>query len=264
MSMMAQFDITDKTVLFTGGTSRYGEPVIADLATAGATVIVTSRDRERANELVETIDQGSETLYPAQLNLAKTGSIESLLQTLQDEFDTIDGLVNNAVARPMSTLEDDLEAWEYSMRANATGVFKLTRQIADWMSESNGGSIVNIGSIQGMIGPDVTLYEDTDMYGGGEQLPPPDYFFHKGGLLNLTRYFAAAYGQEGIRVNYLAPGGIQNEQQQSFIDSYQERTMLNRMARASDLSGPVLFLLSDASSYVTGVNLPVDGGYTSK
>jgi NAD(P)-dependent dehydrogenase (short-subunit alcohol dehydrogenase family) len=78
------------------------------------------------------------------------------------------------------------------MRANATGMFELTRLVANWMSDDNGGSIVNVGSIQGMIGPDVTLYQGTDMYDGGEQLPPPDYFFHKGGLLNLTRYFAAA------------------------------------------------------------------------
>jgi NAD(P)-dependent dehydrogenase (short-subunit alcohol dehydrogenase family) len=264
MSIHEQFEIADKTILLTGGASRYGKPVAADLASAGATVIITSREHERACDVVDSMDPGNGTLYPAQLDLSETASIEKLMQKIRGEFDALEGLVNNAVARPMSTLEDDLEGWEHSIQANATGVFELTRRVAEWMCDSGGGSIVNVGSIQGMVGPDVTLYEGTEMYNGGDQVPAPDYFFHKGGLLNLTRYFASAYGRDSIRVNYVALGGIKNEQDEAFVESYRRRTMLGRMARGEDLSGTILFLLSEASSYITGANIPVDGGYTSK
>jgi NAD(P)-dependent dehydrogenase (short-subunit alcohol dehydrogenase family) len=264
MSIHEQFGIAGKTVLLTGGGSRFGKPVAADLASVGATVIITSREHGRASDVAESIDPEKGTLHPAELNLSSTESIESLLQTLKGEFDTLDGLVNNAVARPMATLEDDLKAWKQSMRANATGVFELTRRVAKWMRESGGGSIINVGSIQGVVGPDMSLYEETDMYDGGDKFPAPDYFFHKGGLLNLTRYFASAYGRDGVRVNYVAPGGIENDQEERFAENYRQRTMLGRMAQGNDLAGPIMFLLSEASSYVTGASIPVDGGYTAK
>ena len=121
------------------------------------------------------------------------------------------------------------------------------------------GSVVNIGSIQGMIGPSFELYAGTNM-----GTPPPDYFFHKGGMINLTRYYAALFGPRGVRVNCLSPGGFFNHQPQPFLGRYEKHTMMNRMADSADLGGCVVFLLSDAAKYVTGANLPVDGGYTAK
>ncbi len=125
------------------------------------------------------------------------------------------------------------------------------------MAERGSGSIVNIGSIQGMVGPDLTLYEGLAM----EAIP--DYFFHKGGMLNLTRYFAAHYGPRGVRVNCVSPGGFESGQPAAFVERYARATFLRRMAGAGDLGGPVIFLLSEAARYVTGINLPVDGGYTA-
>jgi NAD(P)-dependent dehydrogenase (short-subunit alcohol dehydrogenase family) len=95
-------------------------------------------------------------------------------------------------------------------------------------------------------------------------VPPPDYFFHKGGMINFTRYFAALYGPQGVRVNCLSPGGFFNNQPEPFLTRYQEHTMLNRMADPEDLGGSVIFLLSEASKYITGANLAVDGGYSAK
>ena len=132
---------------------------------------------------------------------------------------------------------------------SSAGVF-----IGLWLT----GAELNISSMMGMVGPNLAAYEGTDMK------TVPDYFFHKGGMINLTRYFAALYGPAGVRVNCVSPGGFANRQPAAFVERYNKRTMLGRMAGPRDLGGAVVFLLSPASSYVTGVNLPVDGGYTAK
>jgi NAD(P)-dependent dehydrogenase (short-subunit alcohol dehydrogenase family) len=152
-----------------------------------------------------------------------------------------------------------VEQFTDSMRVNATGVMLMHRHFGQMMAAAGRGSIVNIGSIQGMIGPSYELYSGTNM---GDM--PPDYFFHKGGMENLTRFYAALYGTQSVRVNNLAPGGFFNQQPEPFLQRYCEHTMLGRMADETDLGGAVIFLLSDASRYITGVNLPVDGGYTAK
>jgi NAD(P)-dependent dehydrogenase (short-subunit alcohol dehydrogenase family) len=149
--------------------------------------------------------------------------------------------------------------FEESMRVNATGLMLMHRIFGSAMADAGRGSIVNIGSIQGMIGASYELYAGTTM---GDM--PPDYFFHKGGMLNLTRFYAALYGPKGVRVNCVSPGGFFNNQPELFVQRYAEHTMLNRMADDHDLGGALVFLLSEASRYVTGVNLPVDGGYTAK
>jgi NAD(P)-dependent dehydrogenase (short-subunit alcohol dehydrogenase family) len=151
------------------------------------------------------------------------------------------------------------EQWEQSMRVNATGLFLITRAFGEVMAEAGQGSIVNIGSIQGMIGPDDWLYEDVPWTGF-----VPDYFFHKAGMINFSRYMAAHLGPKGVRVNTLSPGGFFNNQGEGFVWRYERRTFLGRMANEADLKGAVVFLASDASAYVTGANLVVDGGYTAK
>jgi NAD(P)-dependent dehydrogenase (short-subunit alcohol dehydrogenase family) len=142
---------------------------------------------------------------------------------------------------------------------NATGLMLMHRVFGAAMAGAGRGSIVNIGSIQGMIGPSYELYEGTTI---GDM--PPDYFFHKGGMLNLTRFYASHFGSRGVRVNCVSPGGFFNNQPELFVERYCEHTMLGRMADDSDLGGAVVFLLGDGSRYVTGANLPVDGGYTAK
>ena len=117
---------------------------------------------------------------------------------------------------------------------------------------------MNIGSIQGVVGPNFSLYEGLGM----EALP--DYFFHKAGMINLTRYFAAYYGPHGVRVNCISPGGYEHGQPRAFVERYARATFLRRMAEDQDLGGPVIFLLGEGARYVTGVNLPVDGGYTAQ
>jgi len=167
-------------------------------------------------------------------------------------------LVNNAVLRPMRRYEDPTEAFRTSMEVNAVGVFHITRTFAEAMKERRRGSIINISSIQGMVGPDRTLYKGTKVS------DLPDCFLHKAGLINPTRYFASKVGPYGIRVNCISPGGMFNYQDPKFVERYNERTFLGRMADGEDIKGVVVFLASDASAYITGANIPVDGGYTAK
>jgi NAD(P)-dependent dehydrogenase (short-subunit alcohol dehydrogenase family) len=196
-------------------------------------------------------------VHPETTDQADTSSILALRDRVLTEHGKLDVLVNNAVLRPMNDWESEADKFAQSMAVNATGLFTITKAFGDHMAERGGGSIINIGSIQGMIGPDYTLYEGL---GWGS---PPDYFFHKGGMINFTRYVASRLGPRGVRCNTLSPGGFLNGQDTRFVERYCKRTLLGRMADDTDLKGAIVFLASDASAYVTGINLPVDAGYTA-
>ncbi len=251
-----RFSLKDKVIVLTGGAGLYGRGLARDLAATGARLVIASRNLDALRKVaVEECDAGHD-VTPMHLDQADENSVKALCDAVLSKFGRIDGLVNNAVARPMKS-PDDAAGWIESMRVNATGLYLVTHQFGSAMAE--GGSIVNIGSIQGMIGPSFELYAGTTM-----GTPPPDYFFHKGGMINFTRYYAAVLGPRNVRVNCLSPGGFFNHQPQPFLGRYEEHTMMNRMADDLDLGGCVIFLLSNAARYVTGANLPVDGGYTAK
>jgi NAD(P)-dependent dehydrogenase (short-subunit alcohol dehydrogenase family) len=144
------------------------------------------------------------------------------------------------------------------MRVNGTGLILMTRAMGEILAD--GGSIINIGSMMGLVGVEPRNYDGTDMHGWY-----PDYFFHKGGMANLTRFLASYYGPRGIRVNCVHPGGLLSPSHpEAFVRNYSTRTCLGRLANDTDLMGVIVFLASDASAYVTGTNIPVDGGYTAK
>jgi len=253
------FSLENKVVVLTGGAGLFGRGLVAAVAAAGAKLVIASRDVAKLERVVAEEDAQGRSVVAEKLDQGDEASVLALRDRVRERFGRVDGLVNNAVARPMTSPRAPVAAWEESMRVNATGVFLMTRAFGEVMCRQKGGSIVNISSIQGMVGPSLELYEGTPM---GE--PPPDYFFHKGGLINLTRYYAALFGPHNVRVNCLSPGGFFNNQPEPFLSRYKSRTFLGRMADATDLGGPVVFLLSEAARYVTGANLPVDGGYTAK
>lgn len=252
-----EFALTDKVVLLTGGAGLYGRGLAAQLAAAGATLILASRNRAALAKVADEERALGHTVTAKTLNQDDESSILRLRDEVLAEFGRIDGLVNNAVSRPMKSADAPLADWEASMKTNATGLFAMSRAFGEAMAARGSGSIVNIGSIQGMVGPDYALYEGLNMQA------IPDYFFHKAGMVNLTRFLAAHYGPRGVRVNCLSPGGFFSGQHPTFVERYAKATFLRRMADERDLGGPVIFLLSDAARYVTGVNLPVDGGYTA-
>lgn len=258
-AVLPSFSLQGKVVLLTGGAGLYGRTLAATLAEAGATLIIASRDGSKLQAVAAEETARGGQVFAESFDQGDEASIVALKDRIQQRFGPLAGLVNNSVLRPMKGANGDTAQFAESMRVNATGVMLMHRHFGSAMAEAGQGGIVNIGSIQGMIGPSYELYTGTNM---GDM--PPDYFFHKGGMLNLTRFYAALFGPRGVRVNCLSPGGFFNHQPELFVQRYAEHTMLGRMADDTDLGGAVVFLLSDASRYITGVNLPVDGGYTAK
>ena len=259
MATKNAFSLEGKVALVTGGAGRFGRQIVRALAEAGAQVVTASRDVARLDEYAAELRAGDLRVETAALDQAEEASILALRDHMMRRFGRVDVLVNNAVLRPMRGWHSPAAEFARSMDVNATGLFVITRAFGDAMAErGGGGSIVNVGSIQGMIGPDLTLYE------GVQQPPPPDYFFHKGGMLQLTRYAAGVLGPRGVRVNAVSPGGFYDGQDARLVERYSARTFLGRMAGEDDLGGVIVFLASDASAYVTGANIPVDGGYTAK
>ena len=251
------FSLVGKTVVLTGGAGLYGRGLAGQIAAAGATLILASRNLDALEKVAAEERALGRHVHARILDQANESSILRLRDEVMEQFGRVDGLVNNAVARPMKSADAPLADWEASMKTNATGLFAISRAFGDVMAAQSAGSIVNIGSIQGMVGPDYSLYEGLNMHA------IPDYFFHKAGMVNLTRFFAAQLGPRGVRVNCLSPGGFFSGQNPTFVERYSKATFLRRMAEDGDLGGPVIFLLSEAARYVTGVNLPVDGGYTA-
>jgi NAD(P)-dependent dehydrogenase (short-subunit alcohol dehydrogenase family) len=257
--MTPSFSLKDHTVLLTGAAGLFGRGLASALAGAGATLIIAARDASKLQSVADEETALGHKVFAEGFDQGDEASITALKQRIEKRFGVLHGLVNNSVLRPMKGANGTAAQFEESMRVNATGVMLMHRHFGSAMADAGRGSIVNIGSIQGMIGPSYELYAGTTM---GDM--PPDYFFHKGGMLNLTRFYAALYGPKNVRVNCLSPGGFFNNQPELFVQRYAEHTMLNRMADNEDLGGALVFLLSEASRYITGVNLPVDGGYTAK
>jgi NAD(P)-dependent dehydrogenase (short-subunit alcohol dehydrogenase family) len=264
MSVLDTFSLKGKVALVTGGAGLYGRQILAALAEAGAQTYVASRNVEALETVAAEHRQQGHDVTALPFNQAEESSSYELRDAILKRSGRIDVLVNNAVSRPMKEgFRSDASTFAESMQTNATGLFIVTRAFGDAMTEPSrgepGGSIINIGSIHGMIGPDATLYTDTGLSGWY-----PDYFFHKGGMINFTRFIASYYGPHNIRCNCVSAGGFLYNQPEKFLDRYCDRTFLGRMANDSDLQGVIVFLASDASQYVTGANIAVDGGYTAK
>jgi NAD(P)-dependent dehydrogenase (short-subunit alcohol dehydrogenase family) len=253
------FSLKDHTVLLTGAAGLFGRGLATAIAQAGATVIIASRNAEKLQAVADEETARGLKVFAEGFDQGDESSILALKSRLEERFGVLHGLVNNSVLRPMKGANGAASQFEESMRVNATGLMLMHRIFGSAMAQAGRGSIVNIGSIQGMIGPSYELYAGTNM---GDM--PPDYFFHKGGMLNLTRFYASLFGPKAVRVNCVSPGGFFNNQPELFVQRYAEHTMLNRMADDHDLGGAIVFLLSGASRYITGANLPVDGGYTAK
>ncbi len=258
-SVLESFSLAGKVALLTGAAGMYGRQILRGLAEAGAVTYIASRDIDALEQIANEYRARGHDVRAVQLDQGDEASILALRDAIRDDSGTLDILVNNAVARPAKEgYFSDAEAIEKSMQINATGLILLTRAMGEIMAD--GGSIINIGSIMGLIGLEPINYRGTDMDGWA-----PDYFFHKGGMVNYTRFLASYYGPRGIRANCVHPGGLQiPSHPDAFVANYSERTCLGRLANDTDLLGSIVFLASDASAYITGANIPVDGGYTAK
>jgi NAD(P)-dependent dehydrogenase (short-subunit alcohol dehydrogenase family) len=252
------FSMRDEVVIVTGGSGLYGRPISEALAAAGASVVVASRDIGSITSLADDLQAGGSIAWAHQLDLEDEASIDGLCSDVLRRYGRIDVLINNAVSRAGShPFETSMLDFERTNRVNGAGLFQITRRCAAAMVEAQRGSIVNVASIYGSVGPDFSVYGDTGM------TTAPTYAYDKGGLISLTRYLATYLGPKGVRCNCLIPGGLETDQDERFVSAYCQRTPLRRMATVEDIKGPIVFLASDASRYVTGALLPVDGGWTA-
>lgn len=248
--------LKDKVILVTGGSGNYGKCIVEGLAEADATVITTSRDIASAQATAAIFTERGLDVHPMQVDQGDHGSVMALKQYVLDTFGRLDGFVNNAVSRPMKGYHAPLSQFEESMQTNATGMLDLLREMTDLIIRSGGGSVINIASMMGMFGPDLSNYDGTENMGD----LPPDYFFHNAGLINLSRYMAQMNAGKNIRFNCISPGGLFNNQPAAFVSNYTKKVPLRRMANQDDIKGLVVLLASDAGAYINGENILMDGG----
>jgi len=252
------FELDGTVALVTGGAGLIGEAVTRALDEQGATVVIADPDEDRGERLAAESGD-SATFVPA--DVTSGDSVSALVEGAVDTHGRIDALVNCAYPRN-ENYGRQLEAveiadWSENVLDHLGGYYRTSVAVAEVMKEQpDGGSIVNFGSIYGVQAPDFSLYEGLDM------TSPVEYAAIKGGVINLTRYLASYLGEYGIRANAVSPGGVYDDHDEEFVERYAPRTVLNRMARPEDVAGAVVYLISDAASYVTGHNLVVDGGWT--
>ncbi|NCC03113.1 MAG: SDR family oxidoreductase [Proteobacteria bacterium] len=262
------FDVKDKVVVVTGGTGLLGSNYCEKLAEQGACVVVADLALSNPEALSQKLahEYGVQTLGMA-CDVGSEADVIGLFQKTMEVFGRVDAVVNNAAATGehlmrqgavFSKFEDyPLDVWNEVIRINLTGVFLVAREGGKALLASGGGSMINVSSTYGVVGPDHRIYE------GMKFASFPGYSASKAGVHGLTRWLATYWGGRGVRVNTLVPGGVENNHDPEFVRRYSARTPLGRMACRDDMVGMVVYLVSDASAYSTGQQFFVDGGWTA-
>ena len=242
------FSIKNKIIVVTGGNGLLGRKMVSTFREQGALVI-------SADIYFES--QGNDDFI---IDITDENSVKDGVTAIVEKYKRIDGWVNNAYPRTKdwgTKFENiPLESWRKNVDMHLNGYFLCCQVVLEQMKIQGFGSLINMSSIYGLVGPDFTVYEGTEM------TTPAAYSAIKGGLNNFTRYLASYYGASQIRINTVSPGGILDNQPKSFIENYNEKVPMRRMGSPKDIVSAVYFLLSDESGYVTGHNLVVDGGWS--
>lgn len=243
--------LNDKVVIVTGGRGLIGREIVGELRECGSKVI-------DADISVET----DEIAGTYRLDLSDNASIDGLVDFAINRHGRIDGLINAAYPRTCDwgryKFEDTpFEHWAENVRLQLDSVFYIDQQVSKVMQRQRYGSIVNFGSIYGIVGNDFTIYE---AYGGSS---PAEYCAIKGGIINFTRYLASYLGKDNVRVNCVCPGGIFDNQRREFLEAYNHRCPMKRMGNPDDIAPLCLFLVSDGAKYITGQIIAADGGWTA-
>jgi NAD(P)-dependent dehydrogenase (short-subunit alcohol dehydrogenase family) len=265
---MELFSLDDKVAIVTGACGLLGTQHCEALAAAGARVVAADLDEASAAAVAARLGEGHLGIG---VDVTSVVSLQAARQRIMDAFGRIDVLVNNAAINDMfenpllagqqSMFENyPLEMWDKSWKVNVSGVFLCSQVLGGVMAEQGSGSIINIASTYGVVAPDQSIYRNE----AGEQTfyKSPAYPVTKSAVIGFTKFLAAYWGNKGVRVNALSPGGVENRQDEFFKANYSRKTLLGRMAAPADYKGAIVFLASDASAYMTGANLIVDGGWT--
>jgi 2-deoxy-D-gluconate 3-dehydrogenase len=274
MKIQEKFDLTERVAVVTGGVGLLGAEFCRTLAEAGAAVAVVDLNEAASQAVAESLTNSGYKALAFPADITQPDSVNAAVENLLSAFGRIDILVNSAALDPKfdpaavskgitpGAFEDyPLDLWNSALNVNLTGMFLMTQACVKPMLEhGKKGSIINICSTYGLNGPDQRIYVKE-----GERVAfkPVYYTVTKAGVLGFTKYLAAYYAETEIRVNALTPGGVFNNHEEYFVKNYSAKTILGRMAHKDEMNGALLFLASDASSYMTGNNLVVDGGWTA-
>ena len=265
MNIKKLFDLSNRTVILTGGSGLLGSQYAEGLSQAGANLVLADINYAGCKNIAKQLEKKYQnSILPIKLDLTDHKSIKNMVEKAVEKFSKIDVLINNAAFQGKSGKErqikfEDLPSslWDKAISVNLTGIFLSCQEVGKIMIKQKRGVIINIASIYGIVATDQRIY------GKSGQNSAVYYAATKSAILNLTRYLASYWNRTGIRVNTLSPGGVENNQGSLFIKNYSYKTMLGRMAQKNEYVGAMIFLASDASSYMTGSNLVVDGGWTA-
>lgn len=264
------FDLTGRNVLITGANGILGRHYVSALAQHGACVAIADLDDMAvADHATKTRKRYQRPCIGVAVDVSDSLQVARMVERVEQELGPIDVLVNNAASKGSDldaffapTESFKLDTWREIMAVNLDGLFLVAQAVGARMCARGRGSIINVSSIYGSVGPDQRIYEGSE-YLGRRINTPAVYAASKAGVIGLTRFLATSWGHSGVRVNALTPGGVESGQNDTFRNLYSMRTPLGRMARAEEMVGAVIYLASDASSYVTGHNLFVDGGWSA-
>jgi len=272
VNIMEKFALDGRTALVTGAAGLLGRQFTRALGEAGANVVAADLNFSAAYTLTQDLLADGIRAAAVRVDITDPESVSAMVAHAVAEFGSLDVLVNSAALDPKFDQDHigtqsanafetyPLETWNEAMNVNLTGLFLVSQAACRQMVQQDYGVIINICSTYGLIGPDQRIYLRPD---GSQQFKPVYYTVSKAGVLGLTRYLATYYAGKHIRVNALTPGGVYNQHDEAFLQAYSARTVIGRMAEQDEMSGAIVFLASDASSYMTGANLIVDGGWTA-
>lgn len=260
---MNLFDLSEKTVLITGGAGHLGTAMSEALVAYGAELFIASRDEDKCKNLAGMLNQKyGGNCHGVAIDISSENSIFCCVNNILNHSGKIDVVVNNAAYSVAGYFEDLTEqTWNRAIDGTINGVFRVCSAIIPHMVNAGKGNIINIASMYGLVSPNPDLYQGEVRFNN-----PACYGAGKAAIIQLTKYIAGYYGPKGIRCNSIAPGPFPSktvQETQWFVDSLAEKTMLKRIGQPEDLAGAVLLLASDCSSYITGANICVDGGWTA-
>lgn len=263
------FSLKGKTAIVTGACGLIGKKHCEALAMAGANVVVADMNQDACETVVANLEGNHMALG---FDVTNEDAVKGACAKILAKYTSIDILVNNAAINDMfenpalaaeqSKFENyPVDMFRKSIEVNVTGVFLCSQIFGKVMADHGKGSIINVASTYGMVGPDQSIYVNPE--GKQSFYKSAAYPATKGAIINFTRFLAAYWGNKGVRVNTLSPGGVENGQDEWFIKNYSAKTVLGRMAQPDDYMGAIVFLASDESKYMSGANLVVDGGWTA-
>jgi NAD(P)-dependent dehydrogenase (short-subunit alcohol dehydrogenase family) len=266
------FDLSGRVYLVTGGAGYLGVRHVEAILDANGTPVINDIHQDRIDLTLRHLKArfGDRPMMGVCADITDKRQVEGMVQKILDAFGRLDGLVNNAAKNPKMTAETDnvlsrfenfpLEQWACDLAAGLTGAFLCAQACGREMVQRGGGVIVNVSSDLGVIAPDQRVYLKPGQKPGEQSYKPVSYSVVKGGLVMLTAYLATYWAERNIRVNTLTPASVYNGQDWNLVENISQRVPLGRMSHPDEFKGALIFLLSDASSYMTGHNLILDGG----